>query len=151
MIRRFALVTLAAAFAGGLTAAAQQKPNFSGTWTPTNQSAQEGGSITVKHDETTLTQSHAAEGPDHVNVYKLDGKESREALQSHGADIVSVSQATWKGDILTIVTRVTYSDGRKSVITQHWSLDAKGQLTIAGSVDMDGRPLQHHTNTYSKK
>jgi hypothetical protein len=62
-----------------------------------------------------------------------------------------VSQATWVEDKLTIVTRVTYSDGRKSVITTNWSLDAKGQLTIAGSVDMDGRPPLQLTNVYTKK
>ena len=152
MTRRLAVVTLLALVAGVVSAAAvQQKPNFSGTWAPANPAAQEGGTIIVKHDETTLTQSHEAEGPDHVNVYKLDGKESREVLQSHGADIVSVSQASWKGDILMIVTRVTYPDGRKSVISVNWSLDQKGQLTIAGTVDLDGRPTSHHSLTYTKK
>jgi hypothetical protein len=63
MTRRLALLTTVACLVAVVSAKAQQKPNFSGTWIPANPSAKEGGPIVVKHDETTLTQSH-----DHVNV-----------------------------------------------------------------------------------
>ena len=140
MIRRLAVVTLLA-LAGAVTVAAHQKPNFSGTWTAISPADQAGNVIHVKHDGNTLTQSHAAEGPDHSTTYTLDGKETRSVMQSHGQDMVTLSTATWNNEKLTIVDRTTYPDGRKGEIKQVWSLDAKGQLVIEVTTNSAGQPI----------
>src|SRR5688572_12637469 len=86
-MKAFPLVTqFAALLLLGLAcvAAAQQRPNFSGTWIPVGSGDTSGQEQTIKQDATTLRRSHASEGDGHHFTYKLDGTESRIVLPSHG-------------------------------------------------------------------
>ncbi len=133
------LLTLIAVVLGAAVPAAQQKPNFSGRWVIVSPESEAGQVHVVKHEGTTLTESHEAEGPDHIAVYNLDGKESRNVMASHGADIVTLSQATWNDAKLTLTSATTYPDGRKMRSIQVWSLDAEGRLVIEFNETADGR------------
>jgi hypothetical protein len=112
------------------TASGQSKPDFSGRWVVVSPPDVAGQERDVRHDATTLSTSHPSEGGGHGAVYKLDGSESRNALASHGNEIVSISTASWTRDRLTVRTTTTQPDGRRSDQTQVWSLDAEGRLVI---------------------
>jgi len=134
-----AVMTLWVAAAG----AAQDKPNFTGTWivvTPVEAAGQE---QQVEHTATTLSTGHASSGGGHGMVYKLDGTESRNVLTSHGEDFVSLSKAVWDGNKVLITTATAYPDGRKLDTKETWSLDADGRLVVEHTQAMSGlRPTQ---------
>jgi hypothetical protein len=127
-------IRLLAIAAGTLLAlalpSAQEKPNFAGRWVVTSPAGDAGQEQTVTQTAATLTTGHASEGHGHRAVYKLDGTESRNALVSHGQEIVTLSRASWTGDRLTITGDTTYPDGRKWQTKAVWSLDGEGRLVI---------------------
>ena len=142
MVRR---ITFVVALAGCtvLTAAAQQKPNFTGKWTVVSPAdAIAGGPQTITHTDTTLRLVHGAEGADHNLEFILDGKEHRSLMPSHGSEIVTLYTATWKGDKLTIASKSTYPNGNVLDQLQVWSLDAKGQLIVDLTETFTGRPAK---------
>jgi hypothetical protein len=118
---------------------ARQHPNFSGRWVQESPKDGAGQEQVVKHDATSLSTEHASEGGGHRAVYKLDGTSNRNAITSHGNEIVTISQASWKGDRLTIDETTTYPDGRRRLATQVWSLDAAGKLVIEFKETIDGK------------
>ncbi len=109
---------------------AQEKPNFAGRWVLVSPPESAGQEQVVTQDAATLTTAHASSGHGHRSVYALDGSESRNALTSHGHEIVTVSKTTWNRERLTIESETTYPDGRKLQATDVWSLDAEGRLLI---------------------
>jgi hypothetical protein len=120
-----AIVLLAAA------AAAQNKPNFTGTWAIVSEKKESRQTDqVVGQTATTLAIGHASEGGRHQAVYRLDGTENKNVISSHGGQIVSISKASWTGDKLTITTATTYPNGRKRDDKQIWSLDAEGRLIV---------------------
>ena len=152
MNRRIAGVIVAAAGIAAVSLTAQQRPNFSGRWVAVSPSDAAGQQHVVKHEGTTLTESHGAESSDHVAVYNLDGKESRNVLKSHGEDIVTLSQATWNGQTLTITSDTTHPpDGRKVTSKQNWSLDGEGRLVIEFTETADGRAPRTVKMVFVKK
>ena len=130
---------------------AQKRPDFSGTWIAISPTEAAGEEQVVKQDATTMTVSHGAEGDDHVSVYRLDGSESRNVMKSHGAEIVTLARATWKGEQLTITSATTYPDGRKLQQEFVWSLDGKGQLVVEFSETMSGKEPHKMTLVARKK
>jgi len=138
LMKRHSLAALLA-FAFVSVVSAQQKPNFSGTWVGVTPAEVAGDQQTVTHTATALTLRHAAEGDDHVIVYKLDGSEGRNALPSHGSEIVSIYRTNWDGDRLVINESTTYPDGRKVERKLTFGLDKDGQLvqglTMTGGIE----------------
>lgn len=130
MKSRQAIIAAFALCLAGTVASAQEKPNFSGRWVVASPAPDAGQEQTVTQTAATLTTGHASEGNGHRMVYKLDGTENRNALVSHGAEIVSLSKAAWSGNQLTITTGTTYPDGRKRHTAQTWSLDGEGRLVV---------------------
>jgi hypothetical protein len=122
-------------------AGAQQKPDFSGRWVVVEPAGEAGGEQQITHDlqANTLTIAHDSEGHGHKLVYKLDGTESRNALASHGSEIVILSKAMWTGNQIAIRSLATYPDGRRMDSKQVWSLDAGGQLIVEGTETLDGK------------
>lgn len=118
---------------------AQQRPDFSGRWVQESPADGAGQEQIIKHDAATLSTEHGSEGSGHRIVYKLDGTTSRNALTSHGSEIVTTSTASWKGDRLTIASTTTYPDGRKRLATEVWSLEATGKLVIEFKETIDGK------------
>ena len=109
---------------------AQDKPNFAGRWVLVSPAESAGQEQIVTQDAMTLTTGHASEGHGHQMVYKLDGTAHRNVLVSHGADVVTISKASWNGSMLTLIEDTTYPDGRKRHAERVWSLDAAGRLTV---------------------
>lgn len=109
---------------------AQEKPNFAGRWVVASPAPDAGQEETVTQTAATLTTAHASEGHGHRSVYRLDGTESRNALVSHGEEIVTLSKASWSGNQLTITSDTTYPDGRKRQTMAVWSLDAEGRRVV---------------------
>jgi hypothetical protein len=118
---------------------AQQRPDFSGRWVQESPADGAGQEQIVKHDAASLSTEHGSEGGSHRAVYKLDGTTSRNAIGSHGSEIVTESQASWKDDRLTITSTTTYPDGRRRLATEAWSLDAAGKLVIEFKETIDGK------------
>lgn len=120
---------------------AQQKPDFSGRWVVVEPAGEAGGEQQITHDPkaNTLTIAHDSEGSGHKLVYKLDGTESRNALASHGSEIVILSRAMWTGNQIAIRSVATYPDGRRMESKQLWSVDAGGRLIVEGTETIDGK------------
>ncbi len=124
-------------------AAAQGKPNFSGTWEPI-----EAGSIqTVTHTNDTLTIGHASEGGGHGFTYKTDGSENHSTLMN----VKSVAIVSVKGDTLTIARVDNYPDGRVRENTQVWSLNAEGHLVIESKDGLKGEAPTARKTVYKKR
>jgi hypothetical protein len=131
--------------------AAQQRPNFSGRWVQESPADGAGQEQIVKHDATTLSTEHGSEGGSHRAVYELDGTTSRNAIGSHGSEIITESQASWQDDRLTIASTTTYPDGRRRLATEVWSLDAAGKLVIVFKETIDGKSTSDVKLVYVKR
>jgi hypothetical protein len=108
----------------------QPTPNFSGRWVIVSPEKGAGQEQIVTQDARTLTTEHPSEGGSHKMTYQLDGVEHRNAIPSHGAEIVMMSTAAWDGDRIVISTRTAYPNGMKTSLKEVWSLDAQGRLVI---------------------
>lgn len=145
---------LAATMVGVLTvtaAAAQQKPNFSGRWVIVSPAEGAGQEQIVKHDEKTLSTAHASEGAGHSMLYQLDGATHRNAIPSHGSEIVILSTARWDGNRIVITSAASYPNGRKTESKEIWSLDDQGRLVIDFTETVDGKPGQTFKVIHTKK
>jgi hypothetical protein len=129
---------------------AQARPDFSGTWVEVGPNGS-GSEIRVQQTAATLSTGHASTGDDHVFAYRLDGTETRNAIASHGSEIVSVSKAEWTGAGLIIAEETTYPDGRRVSRKQTWSLNEKGQLVIELVTTAASGEPQKFTVTYTRK
>ena len=70
-------------------------------------------------------------------VFVLDGKEHKSVLQSNG-EIVTLYTGTWKGDVLTIVSKSTHPNGKVLDQTLVWSIDPQGQLIVDVTEILEG-------------
>ena len=134
-----AFIALGLAWSAGILA--QEKPSFSGRWIVVSPASDAGSEQLVTHDlkANTLTLQHDSEGHGHKLVHKLDGTEHRNALASHGSEIVILSRAHWTGDQITITSVVTYPDGKRMESRQTWSIDTSGQLVVDVTETIDGK------------
>jgi len=120
------IVTLCLGFVvaafGAAGLAAQDKPNFSGTWVGVGpqQGIQE---LTIKHDGSTLS----FEGKPDVAKYtfKLDGSET-EMSAPDGKPLLA--KTVWEGN--TLVMTIYFPDIKRDIRRQTWAIDADGQLVI---------------------
>ena len=146
---------------------AQPPADFSGKWQlvpDTNPAANSprsvppmgtgwGSDISIAQDATTLAIEFATYGrydmqPPTRLVYRLDGSESKNILNTGRGPQEQVSKATWDKTRLTLTTARTFSDnpaGKPATITttQALSLESPGTLVVEtthGSA-MGGKPL----------
>ena len=103
----------------------QKKPDFSGNWRSLSGIEQ----VVTQDDQTLTTREGPSTGP-HVATYKLDGSESKNVVNTHGQDIVTVSKAVWDGNKLVITHVTTLPNNTKNERKQVWSFDGAGRLTI---------------------
>jgi len=160
-MRRNALVVgaLSLVFAASI-AQAQDKPNFSGSWTviadpnaaPTGGRGGGGGlgqAATLTQDAKTLTVTRTTQNGEVKLVYNLDGSESKNMVQGRGGQTEQVSKATWDGTKLVITTNLMM--GETAITrTQTMSLDASGQLVVTVSGPGRGGEVMTNTQTYKK-
>ena len=160
-MRRNALVVgaLSLVFAASV-AQAQDKPNFSGSWTvvadpnaaPTGGRGGGGGlgqAATLTQDAKTLTVTRTTQNGEVKLVYNLDGSESKNMVQGRGGQTEQVSKATWDGNKLVISTTLTMGENTVTR-TQTMSLDASGQLVVTVSGPGRGGEVMTTTQTYKK-
>lgn len=166
-MRRNALIvgTLSLVFAASV-AQAQDKPNFSGSWTlvvdPNAAGGGGGGggrgggggglgqAATLTQDAKTLTITRTTQNGEVKTVFNLDGSESKNMMQGRGGQTEQVSKAVWDGSKLVITTSFTM--GENSVTrTQSMMLDASGQLVVSTTAPgRGGGEPTTTTQTYKK-
>ena len=141
-------------------AVAQDKPNFSGSWTlvvdpnaaPPGGRGGMGGlgqAATLSQDDKTLTITRTTPNGEVKMVYSLDGSESKNMVQGRGGQMEQVSIAKWDGTKLVITTNLQMG-GNAVTRTQTYSLDASGQLVVVSSGPGRGGEMMTTTLTYKK-
>lgn len=163
-MRRNALVVGALSLVVAASIAqAQDKPNFSGSWTLiANPNAAGGGggggrgggaglgqAATITQDAKTLTVTRTTQNGEVKLVYNLDGSESKNMVQGRGGQTEQVSKATWDGNKLVISTTLTMGENTVTR-TQTMSLDGSGQLVVTVSGPGRGGEVMTNTQTYKK-
>ena len=162
-MRRNAMVVgaLSLVFAASV-AQAQDKPNFSGSWTVIADPNAAGGggggrggggglgqAATITQDAKTLTVTRTTQNGEVKLVYNLDGSDSKNMVQGRGGQTEQVSKATWDGNKLVISTTLTMGENTVTR-TQTMSLDASGQLVVTVSGPGRGGEVMTNTQTYKK-
>jgi hypothetical protein len=115
------LVLIVAAF-GAIGLAAQDKPNFSGTWVGVGPE-QVIRELTIKHDASALS----LEGQPDVTkrTFKLDGSET-EMSAPDGKPLLA--KAAWEGN--TLVVTIHFPELKQDIRRLTWMIDADGQLVM---------------------
>ena len=142
------------------TSQAQDKPNFSGTWTlcadanAAGGGARGGGGLgptaTISQDAKTLTLTRTTQAGEIKAVYNLDGSESKNMMNMRGGQVEQVSKATWEGNKLVINTSFTVGENAITT-TQSFSLDASGELIhTTARMGRDGGAPVTATSKYMK-
>ena len=118
---------------------AQGKPDFSGMWTrdetksdPAPQGRGRGGSSghTIKQTATEIAVTIAGRGGSETSIYKLDGSESTNQVQSPDGPLTVKGTAHWEGASLVIET-VREIQGMTITTKEVRTLDASGkEMTI---------------------
>jgi hypothetical protein len=115
------LVFVVAAF-GAVGLAAQDRPNFSGTWIVVGP--QQGiRELTIRHDGSTLS----LEGQPDVarRTFKLDGSET-EMSAPDGKPLLA--RAVWEGK--TLVVTIHFPEINQDIRRVTWAIDADGRLVL---------------------
>ena len=135
------LVLVVAAF-GAVGLAAQDKPNFSGTWIGVGpQPAIR--ELTIKHDGSTLS----VEGQPDVtkHTFKLDGSET-EMSAPDGKPLLA--KAVWEGK--TLVVTIHFPEVKQDIRRLTWAIDADGQLVIETEF-LGGKPEAPTKTVYKRR
>ena len=124
------LVLVVAAF-GAVGLAAQDKPNFSGTWIGVGPQ-QEIRELTIKHDASTLSLEGQPDVAKHT--FKLDGSET-EMSAPDGKPLLA--KAAWEGN--TLVVTIHFPELKEDIRRLTWAIDADGQLVMETAF-LGGKP-----------
>ena len=124
-------LVLLAATVSGVPLAAQDRPNFSGTWIAVGPQ-QHIRELTIKHDASTLS----LEGQPDVarHTFKLDGSET-EMTAPDGKPLRA--RAAWEDK--TLVVTVHFPELKQDIRRVTWAIDADGQLVMETSF-LGGKP-----------
>jgi len=129
------LVTLSLGFVvallGALGLAAQEKPNFSGTWIGIGAQP-DIRELTIKQDSSTLS----LEGEPNVatHTFKLDGS-ATEMSAPDGKPLLA--KAAWEGS--TLVVTIYFPELKQDIRRLTWGIDADGQLVMETAF-LGGKP-----------
>ena len=124
------LVLVVAAF-GAVGLAAQDRPNFSGTWIGVGPQPVI-RELTLKQDGSTLS----LEGQPNVtrHTFKLDGSET-EMSAPDGKPLLA--KAAWQGK--TLVVTIYFPELKQDIRRVTWAIDADGQLVMETEM-LGGKP-----------
>jgi len=111
--------------------AAQDKPNFAGTWKIVGDSGDMmvAPQMTVAQDAQTLTVTASTQMGEIKTVYNLDGSENKAPLDFNGTSIDRVTKAAWTGAKLTM-TVLTNFNGQSFESKAVWSMNQDGTLHV---------------------
>ena len=137
-----ATLSLALAIVFIAAAAAQDKPNFAGTWK--SESSFNSWTIAVEGSKMTVTMTVA--GNSESTVYMLDGTPSKKILGNGGQQIEQISTSTWEGNVL-VTTIATPTSTR----TERRSIEADGTMKIENTLVVQGKSLPSPPPTMLKK
>ncbi len=135
------LVLVVAAF-GAVGLAAQDRPNFSGTWIGVGPQ-QEIRELTIKHDGSTLSFEGQPNATKHT--FKLDGSET-EMSAPDGKPLLA--KAVWKGK--TLVVTIHFPEVKQDIRRLTWAIDADGQLVIETEF-LGGKPEAPIKTVYKRR
>jgi hypothetical protein len=135
------LVLVVAAF-GAVGLAAQDRPNFSGTWIGVGPQ-QETRELTIKHDGSTLS----VEGQPDVtkHTFKLDGSET-EIRAPDGKPLLA--KAVWEGK--SLVVTIHFPELKQDIRRLTWAIDADGQLLLVTEF-LGGKPEAPIKTVYKRR
>ena len=124
-------LALVVAVFGAVGLAAQEKPDFSGTWIGVDprQGIRE---LTIKHDASTLSFEGRPDVTKHT--FKLDGS-ATEMSAPDGKPLFA--KAVWEGK--TLVVTIDFPELKQDIRRVTWSIDADGQLVMETEV-LGGKP-----------
>ena len=135
-------LALVVAALGAVGWAAQDRPNFSGTWISVGpeQGIRE---LTLKQDDVTLT----LEGQPDVTkrTFKLDGSET-EMSAPDGKPLRA--KAAWVGKSLVIT--IHFPELKQDIRRLTWTMDADGQLVMETEF-LGGKPEPPHKNVLKRR
>jgi hypothetical protein len=114
---------------GGVAAAAQEKPNFAGTWKLASEAGDPFTSpqLVVGQNAKTLTVTSTSQMGEIKTTYNLDGTEARSPLDFNGTTIDRVTKAAWSGSKL-VLTAISEFNGQSFEVKSTWTLNADGTL-----------------------
>ena len=126
------LVLVVAAF-GAVGLAAQDRPNFSGTWIAVGpqQAIRE---LTIKHDGSTLSLEGQGQSVVTKATFKLDGSET-EMSAPDGKPLLA--KAAWEGNRLVVT--IYFPEIKQDIRRLTWAIDADGQLVMETAF-LGGKP-----------
>jgi hypothetical protein len=135
------LALVVAAF-GVVGLAAQDKPNFSGTWIAVGpqQAIRE---LTITHDGSTLS----LEGQPDVTkrTFKLDGTDT-EMSAPDGKPLLA--KAAWEGN--TLVVTIYFPELKQDIRRLTWVIDADGQLVMETAF-LGGKPQAPSKEVFKRR
>ncbi|HET9512492.1 MAG TPA: hypothetical protein VFO95_01085 [Gemmatimonadales bacterium] len=144
-----AVMALAVATALPVSIAAQDKPNFSGTWVLQTDKSDYGmmpppmsRTDIIDHQEPKITIKRTAatgEGENKLDlVYAVDGK----PWKNQAGEQEVTSTLHWEGQELVVVSEVDTPQGL-ATLTDRWSLSADGKtLTQNRTISIQGQELK---------
>ena len=128
-----------AVVAGG---AAQEKPNFAGTWKSVDSFDR--WTITVEGSKMTVTRTVA--GNSDSTVYMLDGTPSPKTIEGPNGPLQNVYTSKWEGDVL--VTTITTS-GPNPLVERRW-MEPDGTMRLNTTIILQGKSLTSPGQTLKK-
>jgi len=131
MKRTFSIL-LILVLVGAAAAAAQDKPNFAGTWKlsdPAQPDQFTASQVVVSQDATLLTVVITSQMGEFKTTYKLDGTEGRSPLDFNGTTIDRATKATWNENKLTLWTG-SEMNGQAFEFTSVLSLGSDGSMIV---------------------
>ena len=150
---RFRSTLLAVLVLTAASAAAQDKPNFVGTWKLADPAPDQftATQIVVSQDATLLTVVTTSQMGEFKTTYKLDGTEGRSPLEFNGTTIDRATKATWNENKLTLWTG-SEMNGQAFEFKSVVSLGPDGSMIVESTFpdfQGGGAPL-HAKATYKK-
>ena len=127
---------------GAVGLAAQDKPNFSGTWIGVGPQ-QHIRELTIKHDASTLSLEGQPDVPQHT--FNLDGSETKMSAPD-GKPLVA--RAAWEGN--TLVVTVYFPDIKQDIRRVTWAIDADGQLVMETAF-LEGKPQAPSKEVFKRR
>ena len=126
------LALVVAAF-GAVGLAAQDRPNFSGTWIAVGpqQAIRE---LTITHDGSTLSLEVQGQPGVPKSTFKLDGSET-EMSAPDGKPLLA--KAAWEGNMLVVT--IYFPEIKQDIRRLTWVIDADGQLVMETAF-LGGKP-----------
>ena len=129
MKRAFSFIAALVFF--GVVVAAQEKPNFAGTWKLAGAPADPftAPQMVVVQDAKTITVTATSQMGEIKTPFNLDGTQVRAPLEFNGQSFDRVTTAAWTGSKLVLTTKSEFN-GQSFETKLIWTLNTDGTLLV---------------------